>query len=232
MVQKFVVKDPYEAIGHITGSASKSTSQPASVDSQSLDHLFPAFTMDLLDRPSPPPPRFPPLGQMRARISHPDSHPMKLTGNALVHARYSSTPSSPTVFTPSLDLEHHDHDKGGPASGDDDLANQHVKTDPVKQDPVQQHPAPYGPPNACAGYGDEISFDDLDTLVENFPSTSLPMNSGMCVVIVNALRPRADSYMSRLLFEGLPLARGPARVGNPAFSHRSLQSPSCRSFLL
>ena len=118
---------------------------------------------------------------------------------------------------PSLDLEHRDQDKGSPAGGDDDLASHHVKADPVKQEPVKQepvhqHPALHGPPDTWAGYGDEtgLSFDDHDTLVDNFPSTSLSMDGGMCFVTLNALRPRADSYMSRLLFEGLLLARGPA----------------------
>ena len=158
--------------------------------------------------------RFAPLLQMHqrpARLKLPDSHPMKPTGNTPAPARYSSASSSPTVFTPSPNLGHHDHDEGGPAGGDDDLADHHyVKDDPVKQDPVHEHPIWYGSLNACA-YGDErgLSFDDL----ENIPSTSLPMDDGTCLVTINTLKPRADLYMSRLPCElrrgvGLQYGRG------------------------
>lgn len=104
-VQKLVgvVKNLYEAIGHITGGTSKSPSRPPSFDFQSFGGLVPAFPLDLLDSPSPPAPSSPLLDDMLASLNHPNSHPMKLTGNTLVPAGHSSNSSSPTDVTSSPD---------------------------------------------------------------------------------------------------------------------------------
>ena len=100
-----VVKNLYEAIGHITGGTSKPPSRPPRVDSHSLDLLVPAFPMDLLDIPSPPAPNSPLLEDMHTTLNA-NPHPMKLTGNTLVPTGQSPTSSSPTALTSSPDRCH------------------------------------------------------------------------------------------------------------------------------
>ena len=104
----------------------------------------------------------------------------------------------------------------------------------LKQAPVDQHPAPPAPPNTYPDHGEEagFSFDDLDNFFDNLSPSSLTMDGGippppnqtlplscvvpstiqllpsMCLVTINALRPRTDLYMSRLPF-GLRRGAGP-----------------------
>ena len=52
--------------------------------------------MDLLDSPSPPTSSSPLTDDMVASLNHTNSHPMKLTGNTLVPASTSSSPTVPT----------------------------------------------------------------------------------------------------------------------------------------
>lgn len=96
-----VVKNLYDTIAHITSrgnmaGTSHSPARPGSFTSHSSGLPVPVFPMDLLDSPSSAASSSPLMDDMLASLNHANPHPMKLTGNTLVPASVSSSPTAPT----------------------------------------------------------------------------------------------------------------------------------------